>query len=110
MMLIGENSRIVVERAKQRIAEIEPTLPRESRLKSSTTRRNDRTHAQKPWSRTSSRAVSWSFFVLLFMLGLVPGRAGRGVGDSALGAVCHQPDALVRHHSQLMSLGAIDFG
>ncbi len=110
MMLIGENSRTVVERVKERLAEIQPTLPPDVTIEIT----YDRAHLI---SRTLSTVLKnlaeggiLVIVVLLFMLGSF--RAGL---VTALAIPLSMLFATNLMHffgisASLMSLGAIDFG
>ena len=110
MMLMGENSRVVVEAAKQRLAEIEPTLPKGVRLEVTYDRAALIGRTLRTVVKNLFEGGSLVIIVLLFMLGSF--RAGVVV---ALAIPLSMMFATNLMHftgitASLMSLGAIDFG
>jgi cobalt-zinc-cadmium resistance protein CzcA len=110
MMLMGENSRVVVEAAKERLAEIEPTLPKGVRLEVTYDRAALIGRTLHTVVKNLFEGGSLVILVLLFMLGSF--RAGVVV---ALAIPLSMMFATNLMHftgitASLMSLGAIDFG
>ncbi len=110
MLLAGENSRVVVERVKEKMEEIKKTLPRGIMIETF----YDRTDLVKKTIDTLTRNLleggALVVIVLLIMLGSF--RAGvivaLAVPLSMLGAFVGMVQANIS--GNLMSLGAIDFG
>ena len=100
MMLLGENSRIVVQRAKERLAEIQETLPADVKLEILYDRAD---LIQRTLHTVVHNLVEGGVLVvlvLLILLGKLAGRADRRPGDSALDAVRREHHAGDRHHRQ----------
>jgi cobalt-zinc-cadmium resistance protein CzcA len=110
MMLIGENSRVVVDRVKAKIAEIQPTLPRGVRIVPF----YDRADLIRRTIRTVTHNLIEGAVLVVLVLFLFLGdiRASLIVGSviplSMLVAFIGMTWAGVS--GNLMSLGAIDFG
>lgn len=110
MMLLGENSRVVVDRVKDRIAEIEPTLPEGVTIDAY----YDRTELVRRTIHTVAKNLTEGgvlvILVLLLLLGNV--RAGLlvalSIPLSMLGGFIVMRYAGIS--GNLMSLGSIDFG
>ncbi len=110
MMLVGENSRVVVERAKQRLDEIAPTLPAGIRLEIIYDRAALIGRTLRTVLKNLTEGGLLVILVLLVMLGNI--RAGLIV---ALAIPLSMMFATNLMHwfgitASLMSLGAIDFG
>ena len=110
MMLIGENSRIVVERAKKRIAEIEPTLPPGVKIEIIYDRAELIGRTLKTVVKNLVEGGVLVIIVLLFMLGSF--RAGLVVALAIPLSVLFATNLMQWFGitASLMSLGAIDFG
>ncbi len=110
MMLVGENSRVVVDRVKQRLQEIEPSLPRGVRIEPL----YDRTDLVRNTIATVTRNLveggALVVAVLLLLLGSLKGGivVSLAIPLSMLAAFSGMVWAKVS--GNLMSLGAIDFG
>ncbi|MCA8996704.1 MAG: efflux RND transporter permease subunit [Planctomycetaceae bacterium] len=110
MMLIGENSREVVERVKERLEEIEPTLPEGVELEVV----YDRAHLIERTLDTVLHNLAEGGFlvivVLLFMLGSL--RAGLITALAIPLSMLFATNLMMATGitASLMSLGAIDFG
>ena len=111
MMLIGENSRVVVDRVKDKIAQVEKTLPEGVTIDTF----YDRTELVRRTIQTVAKNLAEGgllvILVLLLLLGNLARRADRVLGDSAVdagGVHRHAPGFGIS--GNLMSLGAIDFG
>jgi cobalt-zinc-cadmium resistance protein CzcA len=110
MMLLGENSRTVVERAKERLAEIESTLPPGVKLEVI----YDRAHLIERTLRTVLTNLveggTLVIVVLLVLLGSI--RAGLIVAVAIPLSMLFATSAMgaAGITASLMSLGAIDFG
>lgn len=110
MMLVGENSREVVERAKERLAEIEPTLPKGVTLEVTYDRSELIGRTLHTVEKNLLEGGILVTVVLLVMLGSL--RAGLIVAmaiplSMLFAANLMQATAI---SASLMSLGAIDFG
>ena len=110
MMLVGENSRRVVERAKERIAEIEPTLPPGVKLEIIYDRADLIGRTLKTVLTNLLEGGVLVIIVLLFMLGSF--RAGVVVALAIPLSVLFATNLMHTFGitASLMSLGAIDFG
>jgi len=110
MMLIGENSRVVVDRVKAKLADIQKTLPRGVRV----TPLYDRTDLVRKTINTVSRNLIEGgllvIAVLLLLLGSLRGGlvVSTAIPLSMLVAFTGMVQANIS--GNLMSLGAIDFG
>lgn len=110
MMLIGENSRVVVDRVKQRVAEIEKSLPEGVYVDPF----YDRTDLVRRAISTVEENISGGAILVIIMLFLLVGdlRAGLIVASaiplSALFTFIAMK--LFNVSANLMSLGALDFG
>lgn len=110
MMLIGENSRTVVDRVKQRLAEIETSLPPGVRIEPF----YDRTDLVRRTIRTvTTNLLEGGLLVmaiLLLLLGTLKGGlvVSAAIPLSMLAAFAGMVQAGIS--GNLMSLGAIDFG
>ena len=110
MMLIGENSREVVERVKERLEEIEPTLPEGIELEVV----YDRAHLIERTLETVLHNLTEGgllvIIVLLFMLGSL--RAGIITALAIPLSMLFATNLMMATGitASLMSLGAIDFG
>ncbi|MCA9124162.1 MAG: efflux RND transporter permease subunit [Planctomycetaceae bacterium] len=110
MMLMGENSRVVVDRVKQKVAEIEETLPEGVYIDAF----YDRTELVRRAVDTVTENISGGAILVIIMLFLL-------VGDLRAGLIVASAiplSALITFISMnyfgvsanLMSLGALDFG
>ena len=110
MMLIGENSRVVVDRVKQRVAEIEKSLPEGVYVDAF----YDRTDLVRRAISTVEENISGGAILVIIMLFLLVGdlRAGLIVASAIpLSALFTFIAMKVFNVSaNLMSLGALDFG
>jgi len=110
MMLIGENSRVVVDRVKQKVAEIEETLPEGVYIEAF----YDRTELVRRAVDTVTENISGGAILVIIILFLLVGdwRAGLIVASaiplSAL--VTFTAMNYFGVSANLMSLGALDFG
>lgn len=110
MMLVGENSREVVERAKERLREIEPTLPDGVRLEVTYDRSALIGRTLKTVLTNLTEGGMLVIIVLLVMLGNL--RAGIIVAMAIPLSMLFATNvmAFTGVTASLMSLGAIDFG
>jgi cobalt-zinc-cadmium resistance protein CzcA len=110
MMLVGENSRIVVDRAKQRLAEIDQTLPPGVRIEIIYDRAALIGRTLKTVMTNLFEGGALVIIVLLFMLGSV--RAGIIVAMAIPLSMMFATNLMYGFGitASLMSLGAIDFG
>lgn len=110
MMLIGENSREVVTAAKQRLSEIEPTLPEGVRLEVTYDRALLIGRTLKTVLTNLIEGGILVIVVLLFMLGNL--RAGIIVALAIPLSMLFATNVMLASGvtASLMSLGAIDFG
>ncbi len=110
MMLIGENSREVVERAKQRLAEIQATLPEGVWLEVTYDRAALIGRTLKTVLTNLTEGGMLVILVLLFMLGNL--RAGIVVALAIPLSMLFATNIMYATgiSASLMSLGAIDFG
>lgn len=110
MMQTGENSRVVVERVKQRLAEIEKTLPAGVYIDPY----YDRTALVNKTIRTVLENISLGALLVVIMLMLLLGdlRAGLIVAAAIPLSALFMLTAmyLAGVSANLMSLGAVDFG
>jgi cobalt-zinc-cadmium resistance protein CzcA len=110
MMLLGENSRVVVDRVKQRLAEIERTLPPDVRVAPF----YDRTDLVRRTIQTVFRNLAEGGFlvvaVLLILLGSLRGGVIVSLAIPLSMLVAFTGMAHAGISGNLMSLGAIDFG
>ncbi len=110
MMLMGENSRVVVDRVKQRVAEIQETLPEGVYIDTF----YDRTDLVRRAIDTVTENISGGAILVVIMLFLLVGdlRAGLIVASaiplSAL--ITFISMKYFNVSANLMSLGALDFG
>ncbi len=110
MMLIGENSRVVVDRVKQKVAEIQKTLPEGIFIEAF----YDRTELVRRAIDTVTENISGGAILVIIMLFLLVGdlRAGLIVASaiplSAL--ITFISMKYFNVSANLMSLGALDFG
>ncbi|REK28333.1 MAG: AcrB/AcrD/AcrF family protein [Planctomycetota bacterium] len=110
MMLIGENSRVVVNRVKEKVAEIEKTLPEGVYVDTF----YDRTELVRRAIETVTENISGGAILVIVMLFLLVGdlRAGLIVASaiplSAL--ITFSAMNYFGVSANLMSLGALDFG
>lgn len=110
MMLLGENSRVVVDRVKERLAQIERTLPADVKIEAF----YDRTDLVRRTIETVSRNLVEGGLlvvaVLLLLLGSLRGGllVSLAIPLSMLAAFTGMVRAGIS--GNLMSLGAIDFG
>lgn len=110
MMLMGENSRAVVAQVKEKVAEIEPTLPEGVRIDTF----YDRTELVDKTIHTVAENIGSGAVLVVIMLLLLVGNLRAGLIVAAaipLSAMC----AFISMRffgvsANLMSLGAIDFG
>lgn len=110
MMLMGENSRVVVDRVKQKVAEIEETLPEGVYIDAF----YDRTELVRRAIETVTENVSGGAILVIIILFLLVGdwRAGLIVA-AAVPLSALFTFASMRYFgmsANLMSLGALDFG
>lgn len=110
MMLMGENSRVVVDRVKQKVAEIEETLPEGVYIDPF----YDRTELVRRAIETVTENVSGGAILVIIILFLLVGdwRAGLIVA-AAVPLSALVTFASMRYFgvsANLMSLGALDFG
>lgn len=110
LMLMGENSRVVTERIKQRIAELSPTLPAGIRIEPFYDRAALVDRTIKTVGRNLAEGAALVVLVLLVLLGDV--RAGLIVASTIPLAMLFAVSlmSLFGQSGNLMSLGAIDFG
>ncbi|RCS41502.1 AcrB/AcrD/AcrF family protein [Bremerella cremea] len=110
MMLIGENSREVVQRVKERLAEIEPTLPEGVWLEVTYDRAALIGRTLKTVLTNLTEGGLLVIVVLLFMLGSL--RAGIVVALAIPLSMLFATNIMYTTGvtASLMSLGAIDFG
>jgi cobalt-zinc-cadmium resistance protein CzcA len=110
MMLLGENSRVVVDRVKQRLAEIQRTLPADVRIEPF----YDRTDLVRRTIRTVSRNLVEGGLlvvaVLLLLLGSLKGGLIVSLAIPLSMLVAFTGMVRAEISGNLMSLGAIDFG
>ncbi|HID20857.1 MAG TPA: efflux RND transporter permease subunit, partial [Planctomycetaceae bacterium] len=110
MMLIGENGRIVVDRVKQKIRQIEPSLPEGVFIDTF----YDRNDLIRRTIKTVAENISGGAILVIVMLFLLVGnfRAGLLVAASIPLSALFMFIAmkLAGVSADLMSLGAIDFG
>ncbi|MCA9086477.1 MAG: efflux RND transporter permease subunit, partial [Planctomycetaceae bacterium] len=110
MMLIGQNSREVVEAAKQRLQDIEVTLPEGVRLEVTYDRAALIGRTLKTVLTNLTEGGALVIFILLFMLGSL--RAGIVVALAIPLSMLFATNimSMTGVTASLMSLGAIDFG
>ena len=100
MMLMGENSRVVVDDVKARFAQIAETLPEGVTLETF----YDRTDLVDRTIRTVAKnlleGAALVIVVLFLLLGNLRGGADRGARHPALDALRVQPDGEARHLGQ----------
>ena len=110
MMLLGENSRTVVERAKERLAEIEETLPPGVKLEVIYDRASLIERTLHTVLRNLTEGGALVIIVLLFLLGSI--RAGIVVALAIPLSMLFATNVMAATGitASLMSLGAIDFG
>jgi cobalt-zinc-cadmium resistance protein CzcA len=110
MMLVGENSRVVVDRAKQRLGEISETLPPGVRIEVVYDRAALIGRTLKTVMTNLFEGGALVIIVLLFMLGSV--RAGIIVAMAIPLSMMFATNLMYGFGitASLMSLGAIDFG
>ncbi|HVV48650.1 MAG TPA: CusA/CzcA family heavy metal efflux RND transporter [Polyangia bacterium] len=110
LMLMGENSRVVTERIKQRIAELSPSLPAGIRIEPFYDRSALVDRTIKTVAKNLAEGAALVIIVLLVLLGDV--RAGLIVASTIPLAmlVAVSLMSLFGQSGNLMSLGAIDFG
>ena len=110
MMLMGENSRVVVDRVKDRIARLEPTLPAGVTIEPY----YDRTELVRRTIHTVARNLSEGGLLVIVVLLLLLGnlRGGLIVASAIPLSMLAAFIAMERLgiSGNLMSLGAIDFG
>lgn len=110
MMLIGENSRAVVNRVKQRIEEIRPSLPKGVTIDTY----YDRTELVRKTIKTVAKNLTEGALLVIAVLLLLLGnlRAGLIVASAIPLSMLVAFTAMVYAgiSGNLMSLGAIDFG
>jgi len=110
MMLMGENSRVVVDRVKERIARLEPTLPAGVTIEPY----YDRTELVRRTIHTVARNLSEGGLLVIVVLLLLLGnlRGGLIVASAIPLSMLAAFIAMERLgiSGNLMSLGAIDFG
>jgi cobalt-zinc-cadmium resistance protein CzcA len=110
MMLMGENSRVVVDRVKERIAQLEPTLPEGVSIEPF----YDRTELVRRTIHTVAKNLTEGGLLVIVVLLLLLGnlRGGLVVASaiplSMLAAFIAMKNLGIS--GNLMSLGAIDFG
>jgi cobalt-zinc-cadmium resistance protein CzcA len=110
MMLLGENSRTVVELAKERLAEIQKTLPADVKLEILYDRAN---LIQRTLHTVVSNLLEGGILVILVLLILLGNlRAGLVVAVAIPLAMLFATNVMLATGvtASLMSLGAIDFG
>ena len=99
-MLAGENSRRVVDRVKDKLDEIQKTLPEGVTIEPF----YDRAHLIEKTIATVLHNLAEGgvlvIVVLLVLLGNLRGGPDRGAGDPAVDALRGQPDARLRHRGQ----------
>ncbi len=110
MMLIGENSRVVVERVKERLREIETTLPGDVQLQVIYDRAGLIERALHTVGKNLVEGGILVIIVLLIFLGSI--RAGLIVAMAIPLSMLFASNAMLGLgiSASLMSLGAIDFG
>jgi len=110
MMLIGENSRVVVDRVKEKIAQVEKTLPPGVTIDPF----YDRTELVRRTIRTVAKNLSeGGLLVILVLLLLLGNLRGGLIVSSAIPLSMLAAFIAMRYagiSGNLMSLGAIDFG
>ena len=110
MMLIGENSRVVVDRVKDKIAKIEKTLPEGVTIDTF----YDRTELVRRTIKTVAKNLSeGGLLVILVLLLLLGNLRGGLIVSSAIPLSMLAAFIAMRYaglSGNLMSLGAIDFG
>ena len=110
MLLMGENGRIVMERVKDRVSQIQKTLPEGTELVGFL----DRTELIKKTLSTALKNLSEGalIVVLLLFLFLLQFRAGLIVSSAIPVAMLFAVIGMKQFHvsANLLSLGAIDFG
>ncbi len=110
MMLVGENSRIVVDRVKEKIAQVEKTLPQGVTIDPF----YDRTELVRRTIRTvATNLTEGGLLVILVLLLLLGNLRGGLIVSSAIPLSMLAAFIAMRYagiSGNLMSLGAIDFG